>query len=56
MRPKNLMQVPWEIFQIEMYELPLPSTGVDYPDEYIKIRAIMAIYDPKILYNSLIRF
>ena len=21
-RPKNLMQVPWEIFQVEIYELP----------------------------------
>jgi hypothetical protein len=57
MRPnKNLMQVPWEIFQIEMYELPIPPNGVENSEEYIRIRAVMAIYDPKILYNSLIRF
>jgi hypothetical protein len=55
-RPKNLIQVPWETFQVEIYELPQPSIGVENPMEYFKIRAILAIYDPKILYNSLIRF
>jgi hypothetical protein len=39
-----------------MYEHPLPAVGVDNPAEYMSIRAILAIYDPKILYNSLIRF
>ena len=55
-RPTNLIQVPWEIFQVEVYERPLPPTGVDHPEDYLSIRAILAIHDPKILYNSLIRF
>lgn len=57
-KSKTLMQVPWDIVETELYRLDTPKASPNNGGSggEIKVRVILAIYDEKVLYNSLIRF